>query len=130
MKPLAHWPKLAAFALATVAAGIQSHGAEVASDPSVSVIRGSHSTATQDETVVVMRPERGSFLRETTRLAQEAQAREERAAAEQARETNRRLSGMTEAIEQAAEAIRDYPPRQHFVIVELKNRNPAKMPSQ
>ena len=56
---------------------------------------------TVDTGVVVMRPAGESFMRETKRLAAEADAREQRAAIERAQEANRRLA---EALDAAATA--------------------------
>ena len=57
---------------------------------------------TVDEGVVVMRPAGDSFMRESKRLAAEADAREQRAAYEWAQEANRRLA---EALDAAATAV-------------------------
>lgn len=101
--------------LAVALAGFDSLAAEGAPGEPVVVIRGSSistarltprsASAANGHTVVVMRPESGSFMRETTRLAHEAQAREEREAAEQARHSNRQLLETLEAIEQAAGTV-------------------------
>ena len=80
------------------------HAGELADD--VAVIRGTDSTVRHDAGVVVLRPARGSFLRETTRLAADADAREERIAAMQARESNRRLTEVLEALTASAYATR------------------------
>ena len=95
-----------------------SQAADNVSDQSVAVIRGSHtSKQAKIGSVVVMRPESGSFMRVTTRLADEAQAREERAAAEQAREASQQISEAFIAVEQAAEAVRDRPPEYYAIWV-------------
>jgi hypothetical protein len=87
----------------------------------------SHATlsAQTEQGVVVMRPASGSFMRETTRLAAEADAREERAAHEEAREVNQQLGRTLQAVADAARAAEDeartrsqlyhpvYVPRQH-----------------
>ena len=65
----------------------------------VAVIRGTETATHPSSGVGVMRPRRDSFLREIARLAAEAAAREERAAAERAEDANRRL---TEALESLA----------------------------
>jgi hypothetical protein len=67
---------------------------------SVEVIRGSQieSPTSQSSSVVVMRPASGSFLRETARLAAEAEAREERLARERERETGREVADALRAL--------------------------------
>ena len=72
----------------------------------VAVIRGTDTTTHPSSGVVVMRPPRDSFLRETTRLAAEADAREERAAAERAEDANRRLAAALESLAITAYATR------------------------
>jgi ABC-type phosphate transport system substrate-binding protein len=69
----------------------------------------SHATpvAQTEQGVVVMRPSSGSFMRETTRLAAEADAREERAAQQEAREANQQLTRTLQAIADAARAAED-----------------------
>lgn len=101
--------------LAVALAGADSLAADDAPGEPVALIRGSNisaapltprsAPAAHGQTVVVMRPESGSFMRETTRLAHEAQAREERVAEEQARHTNRQLLDTLEAIERAAGTV-------------------------
>ena len=81
-----------------------ANAGELAED--VAVIRGTDATVRHDAGVVVLRPARGSFLRETTRLAADADAREERIAARQARESNRLLSEVLEALIANAYATR------------------------
>jgi hypothetical protein len=74
----------------------------------VIVIRGSQPQVppgSQENGVVVMRPAPGTFMRETTRLANEAEARDELAAREAAREANLRLNGALRAAEDAANAV-------------------------
>ena len=68
------------------------------SDRTGSSHAGLTTTVTVDEGVVVMRPAGESFMRETTRLAIEADAREHRAAAERAQEANRRIAEALDAI--------------------------------
>ena len=74
-----------------------------APDGSVAVIRGTDTTH-ENDSVVVMRPAAGSFLRETTRLAAEADAREDRAAAKRARTADQRLAQALETLASAAYA--------------------------
>ena len=72
---------------------------------SVIVMRGGESQVPpghQENGVIVMRPPPGSFMRETTRLAKEAAARDERAALEAARQADLRLSETLRALEEAA----------------------------
>jgi hypothetical protein len=64
----------------------------------VAVIRGADTTTHPSSGVVVMRPPRDSFLRETTRLAAEADAREERAAADRGEDAQRRLAEALESL--------------------------------
>lgn len=91
-------------------------------DATVLVVRGSQTqvhSATQkatgqrghtipaaqtDHGVIVMRPASGSFMRETTRLASEAEAREARAAREEARAKDLQLIKTLKAVEVAAHA--------------------------
>ena len=92
----------------TAIAGPADHGTGDATDASVIVMRGSQAqvpTGRQENGVIVMRPAPGSFLRETTRLAAEAEARNERAAREEARETNSRLVEALRAVEVAANTV-------------------------
>jgi hypothetical protein len=94
-------------------------GAGGATDASVIVLRGSQAkvpTAREENGVIVMRPAAGSFMRETTRLAAEAEARNERAAREQARETSSRLVSALLAVESAASADERRQHNDHFVI--------------
>ena len=72
----------------------------------VAVIRGTDTTTHPSSGVVVMRPPRDSFLRETTRLAAEADAREQRAAAERAVEAQRQLAEALESLAITAYATR------------------------
>jgi hypothetical protein len=96
-------PVLLGALLASIAAG--SLAADNRPDQRVAVIRGSDtSQPAHDGSVIVMRPERGSFMRVTARLAEEAQARDEREAAAQARATSRQISQAFWALEQAAAA--------------------------
>jgi hypothetical protein len=67
--------------------------------------------------VIVMRPTPGSFMRETTRLAAEAEARNEWAAREEARDTTARLAGALSAVESAANAVARQPRRNHYLIL-------------
>ena len=64
-------------------------------------------TARTDHGVIVMRPASGSFMRETTRLASEAEAREVRAAREAAREKDLQLIKTLRAVEDAAQAAEE-----------------------
>ena len=72
----------------------------------VAVIRGADAATHPSSDVVVMRPPRDSFLRETTRLAAKAEAREERAAAERAEDADRRLAEAVESLAITAYATR------------------------
>jgi hypothetical protein len=72
----------------------------------VAVIRGTDAATHPSSGVVVMRPPRDSFLRETTRLAAEADAREERAAADRAEDAHRRLAEAFESLAITAYATR------------------------
>lgn len=72
----------------------------------VAVIRGADIAAHPSSGVVVMRPPRDSFLRETTRLAAEADAREERAAADRAEDANRQLAAALGSLAITAYATR------------------------
>jgi len=89
-----------------VALGCSSLAAAEAPVDSVTVIRGTDTTTHPSSGVVVMRPPRDSFLRETTRLAAEADAREERAAAERSEEAYRQLAEALESLAIAAYATR------------------------
>jgi hypothetical protein len=60
-----------------------------------------------DQGVIVMRPASGSFMRETTRLASEAEAREARAAREEARAKDLQLIKTLQAVEDAARAAEE-----------------------
>jgi hypothetical protein len=71
----------------------------------------------QEGAVIVMRPASGSFMRGTTRLAAEADAREERAAQEEARETNLRLSEALRAVEDAAKAVQAQARSKRYLVV-------------
>ena len=93
-------------ALAVVALGCCSLAAAEVPADSVSVIRGTDAAVQQTSGVVVMRPPRDSFLRETTHLAAQADAREERAAAERAEDAHRRLSEALESLAITAYATR------------------------
>lgn len=119
MFPL-HLKSVSLVLLGSVIVSISSNSRAADNTPnqSVAVIRGGDtSQRAQDKSVIVMRPESGSFMRVTTRLADEAQAREERAAAEQAWETNQQVSEAFIAVEQAAEAVRDRPPEYYAIWV-------------
>jgi len=97
------------------------------SDTLVIVIRGSQvqiqggkraaPSSQQEGAVIVMRPASGSFMRGTTRLAAEADAREERAAQEEARETNLRLSEALRAVEDAAKAVQAQARSKRYLVV-------------
>ena len=67
--------------------------------------------------VIVMRPPSGSFMRETTRLATQAAARDERAALEAARQANVRLSETLRALEDAAHAAESQQRMQSYYLV-------------
>jgi hypothetical protein len=56
-------------------------------------------------------------MRETTKLALEAQAREERAAQEAAREANKQLAEALEAVESAAKAVQSQPQKKRYRVV-------------
>jgi hypothetical protein len=71
----------------------------------------------QEDVVIVMRPAPGSFLRETTRLASEAEVREERAAQEEAREANMRLTEALQAVEEAANAVQAQPRKTRYLVL-------------
>ena len=89
-------------------------------DPAVLVIRGTEqqrsrpkspalrkpsATRTNSESgVIVDRPDPAGFLRETSRLAAQAEAREQRAAEQQSREKDRQLTETLRALEDAARA--------------------------
>jgi hypothetical protein len=75
-------------------------------EQTVVVIRGTNSTVRPDASVVVLRPPRGSFLRETTRLAADADAREARMAVREALDSSRLLSEVLEAVIASADATR------------------------
>ena len=94
-----------ALASVLVAIGVITPAAAAERAEAVAVIRGTESI-THHEGIIVMRPARESFLRETTRLAADADAREERIAARQARESNRLLSEVLEALIATAYATR------------------------
>lgn len=92
-------------ALASLLVSLCCSGLAAAAAPaeSVVVIRGTD-VSHQSEGVVVMRPAEGSFLRETTRLAASADARERRAADKRARDADRRLASALETLASAAQA--------------------------
>ena len=89
-------------------------------DPAVVVIRGtekhdarqkspatrvtSTTRTTSEAGVIVDRPDPAGFLRETVRLAAQAEAREQRAAEQQSREKDRQLTETLRALEDAARA--------------------------
>jgi hypothetical protein len=89
--------------LVTIGVSAPAAGAEPAE--AVAVIRGTESI-THHEDVIVMRPARGSFLRETTRLAADADAREARMAVREALDSSRLLSEVLEAVIASAYATR------------------------
>lgn len=64
-------------------------------------------TGQREAGVIVMRPAPDSFMRETTRLAAEAEARETRSAREDARERDRQLTKTLRAVEDAARAAEE-----------------------
>ena len=88
------------YSLVSAVIGIAFSGLAAAEETAgtVAVIRGTATTTHPSSGVVVMRPPGGSFLRETTRLAAEADAREERAAAERAEDAHRRLAEAVESL--------------------------------
>jgi len=104
--------------------------------PQVAVIRGNQPPilSRHERGVIVMRPERGSFMRETARLAAEAEARDERAARQEAREVNLRLSSALRSLENAAAATQQREHRHHFLILAPANvrsaadRRPTRFP--
>lgn len=74
---------------------------------SVVVIRGNEIgswSESNSSSVVVMRPASGSFLRETTRLAAEAEAREERLARQRERDNSLEIARVLRALEATAYA--------------------------
>jgi len=74
---------------------------------SVVVIRGGELgswSPSKSSSVIVMRPASGSFLRETTRLAAEADAREERLARQRERDTDVRIAEALGALQATAYA--------------------------
>ena len=90
--------------------------------PAVSVIvmRGNQRQdrrGPQENGVIVMRPAPGSFMRETTRLATEAAARDERAAWEAAQEANLRLRATLMALQDAANAVEEQQRTQRYYFV-------------
>jgi len=87
--------------------------------PQVAVIRGSQTPilSRREHGVIVMRPERGSFMRETMRLAAEAEARDERAARQEAREANLRLSSALRSLENAAVSVQQWQHRDHVLFL-------------
>ena len=101
-------------------------GTGSASDVPVIVMRGAQTqmpAGRQENGVIVMRPAPGSFLRETTRLAAEAEARDERAAREEAREANLRLMGTLQAVTNAANAIeRQQRKKRYFIFAPTVHR--------
>lgn len=60
--------------------------------------------STSESGVIVDRPNPTGFLRETSRLAAQAEAREQRAAQQQSREKDRQLTETLRALENAARA--------------------------
>jgi hypothetical protein len=96
------------YSLVSAVIGIAFSGLAAAEETTgtVAVIRGTATTTHPSSGVVVMRPPGGSFLRETTRLAAEADARDERAAAERAQDANRRLADALESLAISAYATR------------------------
>jgi hypothetical protein len=112
VKPSLHLNIVSPVLLGTLLASIagKALAADNGPDQSVAVIRGSDTTQPAHHgSVIVMRPESGSFMRVTMRLAEEAQAREKRAAAEQALETSQQISEAFRTLELAAAAARYRP---------------------
>jgi len=111
------------------------HSSGGATDVSVTVMRGSQEQVQgapqkaggaghratppgrQEHGVIVMRPAPGSFMRETTRLAAEAEARDARAAREEARESNLRLTKALRAVQDAANAVQAQQRRKRYWIL-------------
>jgi hypothetical protein len=93
----------------------------------VAVIRGKQIPiqSRHEQGVIVMRPERGSFMRETKRLAAEAEARDERAARREARETNLRLTSTLRTLENAAAAVQQQRHGYHFLVLAPANARSA-----
>jgi hypothetical protein len=93
-------------ALASLIVMLGCNGSATAETPAdvVTVIRGADASANPSEGVIVMRPAPGSFLRETSRLADKAAAREERAAAERARYADLLAAQALESLANAAYA--------------------------
>jgi ABC-type phosphate transport system substrate-binding protein len=87
------------------------HGSQTQVQGAPQKAAGQRSRATPaaqtEQGVVVMRPASGSFMRETARLSAEADAREERAAQEEAREVNQQLTRTLQAVADAARAAED-----------------------
>jgi preprotein translocase subunit SecD len=101
---------------------------------SVVVVRGSHvqvqggstqaakatklpaNSPQSDQNVAVLRPVPGSFMRETTKLAAAAQAREEQAARETALATNRQIAEALESVEEAAEAASEQSNKRRVIV--------------
>jgi hypothetical protein len=63
--------------------------------------------STSESGVIVDRPDPAGFLRETGRLAAQAEANEQRAAQQQSREKDRQLTETLRALEDAARAVED-----------------------
>ena len=94
-------------------------GGDGQGSPQNSVRPGSRAAPSdqQVDAVIVMRPAPGSFMRETGRLAAEAEVREEHAAREDAREANQRLSEAMAAVRSAAAAVEEQSREAHYVVV-------------
>ena len=89
-------------------AGIAFSGLAAAGETAgtVAVIRGTDSNTHESNEVVVIRQPGDSFMRETTRLAADADARAERAATGRAEDAHRRLAEALESLAIAAHAAR------------------------
>lgn len=109
-----------ALPVASTLAGPQETGSQADAAASVVVIRGteqqgsrqkfpaprkpSATRSTSESGVIVDRPNPAGFLRETSRLTEQAEAREQRAAQQQSREKDRQLTETLRALEDAARA--------------------------
>jgi hypothetical protein len=71
------------------------------------VRKPSATRSTSESGVIVDRPDPAGFLRETSRLAAQAEANEQRAAQQQSREKDRQLTETLRALEDAARAVED-----------------------
>ena len=100
---------------------------------SVVVIRGGEVGSwsdSQSSSVVVMRPESGSFLRETTRLAAEAESREERLARQLERESGLEIAEALRALQATAYASASMTSAATWWPVFLPVNDPRPLPSR